>query len=353
MFKSKTVMVVGAGASAELGLPVGDELTVQIGNALNHDFVLPLGSSISPHLSAFHFAFEQLSNSPSSDVEAERRRYIGAANQVARAMRLVRSIDAYLDSRRDSWHVERAGKLGIAWAIARAEKTSLLSGAGSPINSEPNFAQKDLRSSWHRQLLNLLIEGLSQGNLPEMFENLSFIIFNYDRCIEHYLHTTLKVIYPDVSDDFLAEVLNRTSFIHPYGVIGRLPWQLSPDPVIAYGAVLKGPQLLEASSGLNTYTQGINDTALRDKMKATLKDAHTCIFLGFSFQPQNMDLLSIPERGNLQRIYGTSFGISESDVEICQLRIDGAFSDNYIDDTRLPAIKCNELFKTYSQSLAD
>jgi hypothetical protein len=341
MFKSKTVFIVGAGASHELNLPVGDDLTTNILHALNIRAVLP-HQQMDEQTGTFWSAFNILGgNDPNA--------YFTAAHEVKDAMPIVTSIDTYLDSRRDNERVVACGKLGIAWAICEAERNShLFSSTDTPI-----FLSNDLRAVWHRLFLDPLIRGLSEGELDRMFENVSFIIFNYDRCVEHYLHCALVKIFPRVHAGRLTEVLNNVRFIHPYGVIGKLPWQYGDRVSLPYGARLSPQALVQAASGLRTYTEGVDDKALTSAIQDVLREARRCVFLGFSFQEQNMELLALKERGNLKSVLGTALGQSEDDLEVFRYRVFDAFKIPSTHNMSLRSdLKCHQLFRAYSQSIA-
>ncbi len=122
MFKSKTVFVVGAGASAEAGLPIGNKLTADIASLLNifvkSDRTLKSGDQqILERLKRLiHEEFEKW----------EGNKLFGSGRQVAEAMGLAPSIDTFLQTHCENTEYVLLGKMGIAKAILNAENNSKL-----------------------------------------------------------------------------------------------------------------------------------------------------------------------------------------------------------------------------------
>jgi hypothetical protein len=50
------------------------------------------------------------------------------------------------------------------------------------------------------------------------------------------------------------------------------------------------------------------------EIRDMVSDARTIVFLGFSYHPENMKLLGLEHAGNIEQIFGTGKGLSESDV---------------------------------------
>jgi len=57
-------------------------------------------------------------------------------------------------------------------------------------------------------------------DLASMFDNISIICFNYDRCIEHYLYSALVAHY-GITKPAAAKIMGKLRIHHPYGVISR------------------------------------------------------------------------------------------------------------------------------------
>jgi len=109
--------VLGAGASKEVGLPVGEELMEMIKPLLDiqYDRVQISGDRI----------IAQALDQRTTD-RGERQKFGDAAWQVRDGMDLAPSIDNFIDSRRGDPYIELCGKLAIARAILDAERHSAL-----------------------------------------------------------------------------------------------------------------------------------------------------------------------------------------------------------------------------------
>ncbi len=97
--------------------------------------------------------------------------------------------------------------------------------------------------------------GCTVDGIENRFRSVAFIIFNYDRCIEHYLYCSLQNYYR-INASRTAELINQ-SIYHPYGTAGSLPWldPDSPDRAIAYGVNPNPTQLFNLVSQIKTFTE--------------------------------------------------------------------------------------------------
>lgn len=122
MFRGKTTIVVGAGASKEVGMPLGGKLTAQIATAVN-------------------LRYEHGSRRISGDEEIEHalRQYVketeghqdinphrGACMEIVAGMREAPSIDEFMHTRRGDKRIQICGKIGIVHCILQAERGSKL-----------------------------------------------------------------------------------------------------------------------------------------------------------------------------------------------------------------------------------
>jgi hypothetical protein len=93
MFKSKTVFVVGAGASAEAGMPIGKTLTSDIAEILRCE-----GSGRRRHVANSYIqqAIETKITSQGQPLDTTLPNYFVAIDHIIKNMPLASSIDAYL-----------------------------------------------------------------------------------------------------------------------------------------------------------------------------------------------------------------------------------------------------------------
>src|SRR5438552_8233513 len=122
MFASKTVFVVGAGASNDLGLPLGPDLRNRLVGVL-HDVKVQNSTLMGPE--EITRAMHKRANE-AADPRAEMLELVRAAATIAKNLRLVRSIDEFVDHNSGDSHIEFIAKCAICYEIISAEHRSLL-----------------------------------------------------------------------------------------------------------------------------------------------------------------------------------------------------------------------------------
>lgn len=337
-FDEKITVILGAGSSAEVGMPVGNELKSKIASLLE-----VTGESRTDSISK-----GILANKWTANWVLDQDKYFLACHQIATAMPQAISIDNYLHAHKNDKRTLLAGKLAISEAILNAERASSV--YWEP-NSNTGFDFKRSSASWYNIFFQLLTENCSIENLPESLSNVSIISFNYDRSLEHYLICALKNYYR-LRDEQAIEIMGNLEIHHPYGQVGFLPWQNS-NPHAHFGAE-PTPQLLEAISGqIRTFTEGTDpDNSNIDQIRESLALSNKMIFLGFAFHPMNMQLLATNEDFNKTKTcFGTALGISEPDCKIIEREI----QDLVIPDIKPIYLRndltCSQLLAEYRRSL--
>lgn len=334
MFDAKTVFILGAGASHDVGLPTGSALALEIGKKLD-------------------IRFEQGTKQICGDFaicDAYRLHAPGEINEfrvagisITNGIALVKSIDDFLDNHRDKARVQLCGKLGIARAISQAEhKSSLSAKTGESIKFE------NLADTWFVKFFRLLSEGVRATNLEKLFTNVAFINFNYDRCLEHFLFHALRQAY-GINEGSAAEAMASLQVIHPYGSIGELDWQRR-EAVLPYGTDAIDPHiLLGMVDHLRTYTERLHDVQEVARIQTTMAEARNLVFLGFGFHPQNLELIKPAHAANPKRIFGTTLGISAPNREIISTKLKSMFQGPVGRvEINLESSKCDGLLDTWS-----
>lgn len=313
MLRKKTVFVVGAGASKELNLPVGEDLKSMIADAL---LVPESGYPRRFENVDIQRAVEALSIDSSGHDPEEYAGYIEAARAIRNALPFALSIDQYLDSQRMNMRVIRLGKIAIANSILRAERDSLIASAGitfsgsKPISRAPDWGSL---KTWHLKLVQLLTAGRPRSEMLNIFEDVAFIIFNYDRCLEFYFQNAISNYY-NADIQKIHHTLGQVEIIHPYGQVGFLDWQQGER--VPYGGRAEHSLHLVAD-GLKTFTESAED-GVTSKVKGLVEEAETLVFMGFGYLPQNVDLLRTFKISKVERIFYTTYGISRSDIEFVE-----------------------------------
>lgn len=316
MNKRKSVFVIGAGASNEIGLPLGLDLKRHISKALDIKYAdggyTKVGGSDLIN-SAFR-SFAKEFHPTWVDVNS----YIHVGWMIRDAMAQAASIDNYMEAHRDNELLIKAGKLAIAESILNAERSSSLYSKSNNHPQTINFSL--LESTWYKAFFQMIVEGCQVDKIADRLSNIAIITFNYDRCIEYFLHYSLKNYY-QISSEAVVELMCNLKIFHPYGHLGDLSWP-HRHPFIEFGAKPNTQQLIDISRGLKTFTEG-TDTSSSEilEIRSNIKNAEKLTFLGFAFSRQNLALLysESPKKTKTKAkasVYGTATGISESNLEV-------------------------------------
>jgi hypothetical protein len=216
MFRSKTIFVVGAGASCELGFPNGTELLGQIASAL--DIYFGSGFNMERGDRRIYEAYTRLSTS--AGVAANE--YQQAGWRIRDAAHLGLSIDNVINQFVDDPLVAPVGKLAIAQRILFAEQRSVLRLSRDRVEGVEALAQA--RTTWLGGFAQLLVQDKTRARLDDLFDNVSIVSFNYDRSIRRFLPLALMSQFglpqPDAN-----ELTKKLQIYHPYGSLGPLPWE--------------------------------------------------------------------------------------------------------------------------------
>lgn len=346
MFSKKTVFIVGAGGSKELGLPIGSELTDIIADKLT------LNGTNSERANSFgdRRIVEAINQILSRSSPRDPNPYITACRNIARAMPQSLSIDNYLHTHYENEKLVQMGKIAITASILDAEQNC-------PLFIDENIRRtidfKQTKDVWHNTFCKMLTENVQLSNLDGLFENVSFITFNYDRCIEQYIYLWLES-YMLISRAEAQELMSQLKIIHPYGQVGKLPWQLGNMKAVPFGEKVSGSELPEIASNIRTFTEQIADETIPDRMKELIADARHVIYLGFSFGRMNLELMKLENCHLSKRAYGTALGLSRPNLDIVRNELQTSMhviGTNYLLGEDLINCTSNTLLNDYSRVL--
>ena len=268
MFKSRTLFIVGAGASAEVGLPIGSQLAGTISKKLDIQYD-DFGQRL---ISGDVRIFEQFVGAFRNEVNE----YQKACWLIRDGIRLSNSIDDFLDVHSQIDRVKRVGKTAIVRAILEAERSSKLFYDTSRRDRRIDLAT--LEGTWFIKFVRMLGRGVPLEKIDTIFDNVAFIVFNHDRCIEHFLFLAIQQLYA-IDGRTAAKLLSKLCIIHPYGVVAELPFTSGEG--VAYG----GPgehhdaPYLGLSDRIRTYTEQIGDPAELNAIREQVSVANKIVFL--------------------------------------------------------------------------
>src|SRR5205814_1111454 len=116
-----------------------------------------------------------------------------AAVRIREGLTLSSSIDDFLDIHNANPHIKAVGKAAIVTAVLDAEKHSGLRTDPTKIHSKINFPA--IENTWFVKFMRMLGRGVPPANVRSIFDDIAFIVFNYDRCIEQFLTKALQHLY--------------------------------------------------------------------------------------------------------------------------------------------------------------
>jgi len=273
MIKKKTVLVLGAGASAPYGFPTGAELRKKIINdydsiatAIGDDGIQYDKESLKEVFRFFAYKFRDSGTS---------------------------SIDLFL-SQQEKNDID-LGKALILSVIRHCEHVSKYNEDIYRIQKNKDV-KKDI--DWYKLFLFKLFSGI-QSFEEISFQNLEVITFNYDRSFEFYIYQSLRNWFPftKINDKQIIDLINSLKIHHVFGMVDEYPWKF-PNNIFAnvknnFFRFFITPE--EAFSKINSI-RVINEIKKfeENEYKKIIESAEKVFFLGFGYLEENMKILGYP-----------------------------------------------------------
>jgi hypothetical protein len=346
-FRRNTLFVIGAGASKEVGLPTGAELAESIADKLDLRFEFSRLRSGDPTIAELLHKHARNNNANSNE-------YYAAGRQIGRGIRYSRSIDEYINKHRDNRLMQLCAKLAIVRSIMEAERRSHLFVNENKVNSD-SARVEEVNKSWMLEFCRTLLDGRTIEEVNNLFDGISFIIFNYDRCVEQFLFHAIQRCY-GLRVDAASEALRSLKIIHPYGSLGPLPWQDREFGVAFGGGIHDEADILSLSSRIRTLYEQEQEQSDFRAIQTIVEAAEIIVCLGFGYHPQNLEMLKPAGETALRRIYGTAYGESEAGVEAIRERLLAVVGNNVIRSTHHVKVhnemRCADLVREYTRVLS-
>lgn len=299
----RITFVLGAGASQPFGYPLGNDLKNQILSRLGEK------GEIYDSLVAAGNAPQEIKEFQKSLFRAD-----------------YETIDQFIGAHKRNPHIQRLCKQAIVLSIARCENDTSLFNAGW---------------HWYKRLIDFM------RRRPDLLNRdaLSFVTYNYDRSVEHYLYETVSRGGGDFSENFLSDFF-QNNFLHVHGSIGPLPWQPTSDQIKTrdYGAPVHADDVRSVAQNIITPDE---ESGIPRQWKDRLVSSDIILITGFGYHPKNLekigfqDLARQAELGRC-RILASTYQLVEERIAFLRqfpsvIRIDrldanncvGQFLDNF------------------------
>jgi len=345
---TKTVIIVGAGASYEFNLPVGNELMHLISRSFT-----TTEDGLNIRAGQFNDLFRAISEQEGAPKQTE---LVEAARKIRAGMPYAQSIDNFLHSNKRDEAIIVAGKLAIAQIINNAEVNSTLYKGPIRRNSPSLNAGVEIDDSWLHRLFRILTSNKTFTEFIESLSNITFISFNYDRCIQQFFWNAVGAYFTTI-DCAKEEAQYALNIQYVYGSIGD--FEFSSEQTSFGNSKL--PDLLQAPKSLRTFTEG-EQSGIRNIIEDSIIDSRNLIILGFGFHPINMNLIFEGKKFSRKVVLSTAHGMSLSDRAALEKHLlnqfywkksSGGFYHNPPNGLlRVNIITASELFHEYSQYLS-
>jgi len=271
MITLPTVLVLGAGASADYDFPSGRSLMLQICNSLDTREDVGFKKSL-------------------LDLGFERNEIGPFATELRFSMQP--SVDAFLEKRPEYMAI---GKAALAGSLIPYENLSILLG-------------RPEKPTWYEYLFNQM-----GASIDEFKSNqISFVTFNYDRSLEYFLYAALESSY-GIGEERVVELLSSISIIHVYGQLG-LPHYCLSENGRTYGSKVTPEAIVKCVTEIKIIS------ALADAETEEFKQAHELIdqaeilcFLGFGYNRTNVSRLQV-YKFHGARILGSAYKMGDDEI---------------------------------------
>lgn len=266
MIYTKTLFILGAGASRPFGYPTGSELRTDIfKNRQNQAIINALNR-------------EEMDPNFFSNLQTD---FLNNFMQSS-----VYSIDSFLEHRTEFMEI---GKMNIASNLIIHEHDSML---------------RRTENNWYMYLFDRIKLSFEQLNK----NNISFITFNYDRSLEQFFFEAIRYRFGE-KPATCAEMLKNIPIVHLYGQLDLLPWQGSDGQ--EYSPNKKLTSRLRASAQnikLISDERDVKKSEEFQKAYDLIGRADLIIFLGFGFDETNLERLNISLMKG-KRVISTGLGL--------------------------------------------
>jgi len=221
---------------------------------------------------------------------------MNACTRVREGLGLAASIDNLIEHLSDDDDAVYCAKIGIAASVLSAEGGSSLwvnySGAKRPVPAETTYGD----------LFRLIVGQVPRAEIADALRSASFISFNYDRCLEHFLYRSIQA-YSGVDNDNARAIVTNIRVVHPYGSLGPLEWVQGGG--VRFGEKLEVANLESIAANIRTFSEEKRSEEI-ELVREFVATAERLIFLGCAPHPQNLALLRPPNfRAN--SVYATMY----------------------------------------------
>lgn len=358
MFRKKTVLVLGAGASWHYNYPTGEELLEEI--ISNCELFLKIITDDADSV---------FDNPLIKEINT-----LGNQSSINKFLNKIKvqhplNIDSFLRLNKNE---QDFGKFIITYSLLRCEHKDSTGQITGPYKKKSSDQKCNLTNSneiknhnWYRFLSHALfspdIESKDEkiiSDIKQSFENLTIINFNYDTSLEYFLYSRI-ISFESFQTEFLEILKNFANqrIMHVYESLYKFDWQREntetvdsdqiqhrkpddygslPKEATSHEPTLKAIKSAKALCERIHVIGGEKHNDLRnspdtERAKNAIREAEKIVFLGYGFDEANNQLIGF-DRQNL----GFSGPANPLQKEICYTNFQGSKKVSKIFSTVVP-----------------
>lgn len=217
------------------------------------------------------------------------------------------SIDSFLATHKAKAGFPEVGKYVVAKVLLPKEFTY-------DFAREKNFVKNSNVSGSHengkRDWLSYLFTRMNEECWsPQEFiqnNNVSFVTFNYDRTLEHFLRFRLEFTYA-LSSEEAWTYAQQVPIAHVYGSLGDY------KPNVKHRPKPTPSEIEIAASTIKLMYEDRQSSEHIENSVELISNAQRVCFIGFAFHPENMKLLKLKESCKSKPLYACRFHVPQGE----------------------------------------
>lgn len=282
MINKKIVFILGAGASKPYGFPTGAELKKEV---LQKNYGKGIKAAKSRQQGQYSSLWAYILDTCGEQIVESFFKSLRKSG--------FSSVDAFLENREEFIEL---GKILISIELIKYEDENKLYSCEA--------------GDWYQYLYHNMLRASSEDFSRN---NISFLTFNYDRSLEHFLINALSNDY-GISNEQAAAYTKSIPIVHLHGMLGNLP-SMSEENSRDYNSVLTPENLEICKNSIKIIHEGIDDDEEFQLAHKLLSEAEQVWFLGFGYDNTNLVRLRLPEIiQNGTTVLGTTFRLRMGEV---------------------------------------
>lgn len=284
MIETPTVLILGAGASAPYGYPLGDSLKNKI--------ISLVGRKANEDSDWFQNLIYPI------DIFTDFATKLRSSRQP--------SIDSFLANQTNDF--SEIGKLAISEIIIKSEHQKILE--NPRLMGTDRYLSTDPKDDWY----SYLIEHLFKGDLGNVHKNIGIISYNYDRFLEATLMQSLLASYADLEIEEASKILNKIPIVHMYGRLDALPWEDGGNKR-QYGQTCSFEEIQSISRNIKLIHETEKDGTSIKRANHILAKSRRAYFLGMDLyrNRSNIELLDLSLL-RYSEVLATGFKLAQGEI---------------------------------------